>query len=194
MSNAADRRSRRTQVARVAFDLIAERGIEAVTFRQIAAETGFSTAIVSHYFQNKNELLFTIYCIANEMARERLLGAFDDGLPLVDCFETLLPISEESRKNWRVWLAFWGRAHVDPLYLEERRRAANDSLALYRRMLGVRSGDALSGRAQNLEKAARRLISLIAGLSLEACFAPEEWPPDRLRELLADELRDYDAT
>lgn len=179
-----DRKERREMVTAIAFDLVAEIGIEALTFKQVAAAAGYSTAIVSNYFHNKSELLFKVYEVANVRARTRLETAFEAGLPLVDCFETILPISAESQKNWRVWLAFWGRVHLDPLYAEERSRAARDSLALYRKMLAFRHGEAV----QDLDMAAHRLLAVVAGTSLEACFDPSGWTPEGMRAVIAAEL------
>ena len=181
-----DRNERRAQVVAVAFDLVADEGIEALTFREIAAANGCSTSIVSHYFRNKNELLFLIYQVANERARNRLMEAHEANLPLLKCFDAILPVDELSRRNWRVWLAFWSRAHLEPTYLEERRRAAEDSLALYRSMLAANLG-AKSGGV-DLEVTARRLIAAVAGIGLEACFAPDDWTVERMHSVLAAEL------
>lgn len=181
-----DKQERRTLVLSVAFDVVADRGIDALTFREIAAATACSTSIVSHYFRNKNELLFGVYQLANDRASERLEAAFDAGLPLLDCLGEIMPLTDDGRRNWRVWIAFWGKAHLEPEYLEERRSAAEQSLELYRRMLVQRKG----AGPQDLLFEARRLIAAVAGISLEACFAPADWTPKRMREVLAAELAD----
>ncbi|SLK06807.1 TetR/AcrR family transcriptional regulator [Novosphingobium mathurense] len=183
-----DREERRAEVVSVAFDLVAEKGIEALTFREIAAANGCSTSIVSHYFRNKNELLFKVYQVANARAGERLQEAHAAGRPLLECFDAILPVGEASRRNWRVWLAFWSRAHLEPAYLEERRRAAEGSLALYRAMLAERLGR--PERDPQMQAAARRLIAAVAGIGLEACFAPDDWTVERMHEVLAAQLRD----
>lgn len=183
-----NREERRSEVIAVAFDLVADRGIEALTFREIATATGTSTSIVSHYFRNKNELLFKVYQVANERARERLEAADFARGALVRCFDAILPVDDDSRRNWRVWLAFWARSHLEPAYMEERRRAAEDSLALYRRLLTERLG--ASADPQGMELAARRLIATVAGIGLEACFAPEDWSVARMHEVLRAELAD----
>lgn len=180
-------------VTALAFDLVAEIGIEALTFKQIADTAGYSTAIISNYFHNKNELLFKVYEVANIRARDRLVAAFEAGLPLLDCFETILPISLESQKNWRVWLSFWGRVHLDPLYAAERSRAARDSLVLYRKMLAFRHGDANGDCGFDLDMASHRLLALIAGTALEACFDPDNWSPERMRAVIASELDSLSA-
>lgn len=179
-----DKQERRALVLSVAFDLVADRGIDALTFREIATATACSTSIVSHYFRNKNELLFGVYQLANERARERLEAAFEAGMPLIECFGEILPISEASKANWRVWIAFWGRAHLEPEYLEERRSAAGHSLELYRQMLVRRGGQG------DMLFTARRLIASVAGIALEACFAPDDWTPARMNAVLAAELVD----
>ncbi|GGC13546.1 hypothetical protein GCM10011494_35480 [Novosphingobium endophyticum] len=183
-----DKKERRAQVVAIAFDLVADEGIEALTFREIAAANGCSTSIVSHYFRNKNELLFKIYQVANERARDRLVAAHERRLPLLRCFDAILPVDEPSRRNWRVWLAFWSRAHLEPDYLEERRRAAEDSLALYRSMLAASLGTDAGTPA--MEVAARRLLATVAGIGLEACFAPDDWTEERMHAVLAGELSD----
>ncbi|MCY1670045.1 TetR/AcrR family transcriptional regulator [Novosphingobium sp. SL115] len=181
-----DRDERRAQVVAIAFDLVADRGIEALTFREIAAAAGCSTSIVSHYFGNKNELLFCIYQVANQRATERLLAARKSGASVKEALESVLPLSPESQRDWRVWLAFWARAHIDPTYFAERRQAAESSLALYREML-AESGTT-NWNEEWLDLAARRLLAAVAGIGLEACFAPDDWTPNRIKAVFSAEL------
>ena len=56
-----DHEERRRQVVAVASRLIAQAGLDAVTVRDVANAADCSTAIVSHYFHNKKELLFLTY-------------------------------------------------------------------------------------------------------------------------------------
>ncbi|RVQ69510.1 TetR family transcriptional regulator [Croceicoccus ponticola] len=177
-----DKERRRAEVEAVAFDLVAERGIEAVTTREVAAACDCSTSIVSHYFANKNELLFNVYQLANRRARERLMAAVVAQAPLFDCFAEILPTSADARRNWQVWIAFWARAHLSPEYLEERRRAAEESLALYRDIIAPRY--AVPVDADLLTFRARCLIAAVAGIALEAVFAPDDWTVPRMREVL----------
>lgn len=183
-----DKEERRAQVIAMAFDLVSDQGIEALTFREIAAANGCSTSIVSHYFRNKNELLFKVYQVANDRARDRLMAAHEARRPLLECFDAILPVDDRSRRNWRVWLAFWSRAHLEPAYLEERQRAAEDSLSLYRSMLAANLDTNAGSPA--MELAARRLITAVAGIGLEACFAPDDWTVERMHAVLKAELAD----
>lgn len=186
-----DKAERRAWVAGIAFDLVADTGIGAVTFRQVAEATGSSTAIVTNYFSDKNDLLFEIYRIANRRAMARLEAAFEDGAELIDILVSVLPVDHEMEQNWRVWLAFWSLSHSEPAFLAETEANARASVELYRRMLAFRYGPNASEGF--LEHAARRLIAAVGGAGLQACLALSDWPPPLLRKILQEQLQELDA-
>lgn len=179
-------------VARVAFDLVADIGIDAVTFRQVADATGYSTAIVTNYFHDKADLLFEVYRIANQHAMERLEEAFAEGLDLVDVLVRVLPVDPEMRRNWRVWLAFWSLSHSDPAFLRETEANASASVDLYCRLLTDRYGEGVP--ADRIIVMARRLVATVGGAGLQACFAPNDWPLDSLRRIIEDQIAVLDAS
>lgn len=187
-----DRKERRRKVASVAFDLVAEQGIEAVTFRQVAGAAGTSTAIVSNWFDNKNDLLFEVYRIANHRMMERLEAAFMQDLDILDVIAVVLPVTEETRRTWLVWLAFWGRAHVEPDYMAETQRNARASFDLYYRMLAQRYGRGTETIDAKVDELSRRLIATVGGIALQAVLAPTDWSLASLRRLIATELRVFD--
>lgn len=186
-----DKAERRSTVAQVAFELVADTGISAVTFRQIAEATGNSTAIVSHYFRDKADLLFEVYRLANRRAMERLEDGFATGEDLVECLARVLPVNPEMQRNWRVWLAFWGLSHSNPAFAEETAANARASLELYCKMLDQRHAGRVS--PDRIEHMARRLVATVGGAGLQACLALADWPIDRLRQIIAEEIAALDA-
>jgi len=56
MPRFADHSERRTAIADALINVIAQRGIEAVSIRSIAAEAGVSAGTVQHYFSSKQEI------------------------------------------------------------------------------------------------------------------------------------------
>ena len=64
MPAVVDHDARRAELARIAADVIAAEGVEAATVRAIARAAGFSTKVVSHYFQDKRALLLMTYRFA----------------------------------------------------------------------------------------------------------------------------------
>ena len=117
MPRQVDHQARRTQLAEALWRITAERGLEAVTLRQVAAEAGVSMGLVQHYFHSKDEMLL----FAHECLRERAGHRFASlALPddprdrLRHVLAELLPLDEERVVEAHVALAFLARAAVEP--------------------------------------------------------------------------------
>ncbi|UAB79331.1 TetR family transcriptional regulator C-terminal domain-containing protein [Erythrobacter sp. SCSIO 43205] len=188
-----DKAERRAMVARVAFDLVADTGLGSLTFRQVADATGYSTAIVTNYFADKNDLLFEVYRIANHRAMDLLETAFDSGEELIDVVTRVLPITEEMQRNWRVWMAFWALSHSDPTFREETAENARASVGLYARMLRNHFRALPQLDETSVDDLARRLIATVGGAGMQACLAPDDWPLERLRAIIAAEIAVLDS-
>src|SRR3954453_19444518 len=57
MPKKVDHDARREELVLAAWQVIAERGIDEVTIREIAREAGYSSGVLAHYFENKDDLL-----------------------------------------------------------------------------------------------------------------------------------------
>lgn len=183
MPKVVDHDARRRVVTAAAAHLISEGGVDAVTVRELARATRCSTAVVSHYFKNKRELLVCTFREATDHVRTRLdiVFARDPG-DLRGVLEAVLPLDEERRRDWSVWLAFWADAIADVELGGEQRQRVRDMREIVADVLRT------SGRApERVDAEARRLLTTVIGIAVQASFDPEEWPPDRQREVL-DEL------
>ena len=180
---------RRNEVIVVATDLVVERGRAALTVRNVAQAAGCSTKVVSHYFADMADLLHATYAAAASRAGARLGAVLDEDPGDVQGFlETLLPVDEERARDWTIWLSFWSEAlPSDRLGADqaERSRATIELLALVLARLAER-GDVTSEHDPHL--AACRLYSMIQGLSSQATFDPQRWPPERQRAVVMSEL------
>jgi AcrR family transcriptional regulator len=166
-----DHAARRDEVAAVAADLIAERGLDGVSVRDVAAAGGYSTTVVTHYFAGKRDLLLHAYRSAGVATERRLKLVTGDDRLLAIC-EAILPLDEPRRRTWQTWFAFWGAAVADEELAGLQRRRLLWFRELLARELG---GD---------EEAARELLVLVRGIATEAVFDPEDWPPARQTELV----------
>ncbi len=172
MPRVVDHDARRAEVAAVAADLIAERGLDGVSVRDVAAAGGYSTTVVTHYFASKRELLLHAYRSAGLATEHRLRLVTGDDRLLAIC-EAILPLDEPRRRSWQTWFAFWGAAVADSELAGLQRRRLLWFRELLARELG---GD---------EEAARELLVLVRGIAAEAVFDPDDWPPARQTELAA---------
>ncbi len=178
-----DHDERRKFVCDVAARLISRAGLAGVTVRDVAAEAGCSTRVVSHYFRNKRELLL---CTFHEYA-QRSLDACEAMLhsdrDLAGCLEGLLPCDEAGKLNWQVWLAFWGIVADDPEFLAEQVRRGQQIREMVSRLIESRRGPPPQGQ-ENWSFAAEFVVNVVVGIATQGTFDPEHWTPERQRRHL----------
>jgi AcrR family transcriptional regulator len=185
MPAVVDHAERRRKVARLAARLLAADGPQGLSVRAIARAAHVSTAIVSHYFHDKRELLLATYHQAMEdtiaLARHRR----DRGDSLERCLEAIMPLDRRRRDNWKVWFALWGAAMGDAEFVAQQRRRGREARQLFAELIASEAGVA---EAAQRDAEARRLLVFVSGLATQATYDPEDWPPARQRALLAAEL------
>lgn len=173
MPKVVDPDERRDRVAAVAERVFAERGLEA-GLRDVALAGGWSTSVVTHYFDDKRELLEYTLRRTIEAASARIEARVAAGHSrLAALLEENLPLDARRRRQWRLFITFWGRAvHDRTLEEHQRRRHAG-----FRAALADALDEAL-GRSRRFDSAfeARRLFALLDGLAVQAAFEPREWP------------------
>src|SRR5690606_1434685 len=120
MPRQVDHEQRRRQIAQAVWAIVATRGLEAVSLRDVAAEAGVSMGMVQHYFRTKDAMLHYACRSIVDMAAARLDTALEDGsgppapaTALRALFVGTLPLTPEQRVGTSVWYAFMARAVVD---------------------------------------------------------------------------------
>jgi len=180
-----DREERRRQVVAVASRLIADAGLEGVTVRDVAEAAQCSTAIVSHYFRNKRELLFLTYNSSIEVATERCdvaLAAADGDLKAY--VAELMPLDEERLIEWKIWLAFWARAIADPEIAEIQRQCVLNTRGNILRVMEDLEATGLLRPGLDLAGESRQLLSMLIGMAVQVVFDARDWPAKRQHETI----------
>jgi TetR/AcrR family transcriptional regulator, transcriptional repressor of bet genes len=162
---------RRAEVVEATWHLISEIGLERTTMRRIAAEVECTTGLVSHYFLGKDDILLAalqrVMDIAADRMREQTVGLH--GLErLHRLLITLLPLDEPRVREWRVWLAFWGRAYSTPHLRSEEQLQFERWREMIRRSVeeAVAIGDLPA--ALDVTHEMHHLTGLVLGLGLQA--------------------------
>lgn len=172
---------RRAELVAATWQVIADEGLEAATVRRIAEAAGCTTGRVTHYFESKDEVLVAALRQVHRAAAERMVAHLErtDSAALRAVLLEALPLDEPRRLEWRVWLAFWGRAAADAeLRSEQERRYAE-----WRSLL-----DELVQRAGPPRSASTRrtvvdvVAATIDGLGIQAVLEPNGFPPRRLQQ------------
>ncbi len=177
MPRIVDVDARRDELARAAARVIARSGLAGASMREVAAEAGWTTGTLVHYFRNKRDLLrFTLEASLDQRrARRQDRATLEPAHALRDTLVGALPLDEESRLHWLVTLAFCAQAAGDP----ELARIQRDAYREFRTqvadlLVAADRDDGGSARAE-----AERLIAIVDGLAMQALFDPASWPPDR---------------
>jgi TetR/AcrR family transcriptional regulator, transcriptional repressor of bet genes len=171
MPKRVDPDERRLAIADAAIESIAAEGLEGTKLSRIARRAGVTTGALAHYFEDKDEVLLAAL---EEVCRRLMAKAGEeDTRTAVEQLGDALPIDPQAAKEWRVWLAFWGRAAFVP------------ALAQVHRAYYAQIEEALAARLEIEPIAAAAIIAAVDGISARVCLEPELWPPERQRALLA---------
>jgi AcrR family transcriptional regulator len=143
--------------------------------------------VVSHYFDDKRDLVRSVYRAAAARNRERLAEATSkDGSTLVAALESLLPLDGPRKRDWMITCIFWGVAVADPELAAEQaervRTAVPRIVALLRRL--EEGPNAMTGVQRTA--LARQLLTLVMGIATQAIFDPTYWTKSRQRTALRE--------
>jgi AcrR family transcriptional regulator len=188
-----DHDQRRAEIVEAAWQALAAHGSEGATMRTIAERAGCSTGRLTHYFNNRDEILVAALRAVHTSAATRMGAAVEraDGLDALRAvLQEALPLDPVSRREWKVWIAFWGLAGANPSLRREQRTRYAEWRLLVRTLLarGVEVGDL---RPLDVEAETDHLVALVDGLGLQAIAgAPRDAAPiaqtlDRHLTLLA---------
>lgn len=181
-----DHAERRRKIAEVAIDVIAREGLNAATLRRIAADAGFSTMAVTHFFADKQALLNWTYKSLAQQGDDRFEEMFcQDPIDIVGVLLTMTAHDAGTRRRWRAYLAFWDQAARDQAFAAEYRCATETGLAQIDRVIRARNGE-VPGAAEICQQ----LNAMIQGISLQSVVDENNWPVAKVRNLLNAMLND----
>jgi TetR/AcrR family transcriptional regulator, transcriptional repressor of bet genes len=176
MPKIVDHEKRREELAGAVWRLASRDGLDAVTIRGVAAEAGWSTGALHHYFSDKEELLlFAFQTVADRVGR-RVASAREESSEPLELARALLaiglPLDEERRDETRVWFAFLGLALTRPPLARAQRLAYQ----AWRRIVADALRDAREqgeiGADVDVEREAAALVAIVDGLAVQASFDP----------------------
>lgn len=187
MPKIVDHDARRDKVAEATWRVMSERGIEAATIREIAKETGYSTGMLVHYFKNKDELLLYAIRLASMRMGARMWnkgGEATGTQVLRNVLLSALPIDEEGKLEWHIWVIFWCKSLNNPSMAEEQRRWYVEYRSFVRGLLvdGQRNGYYRSDI--DAAREADSLVAFVDGIGMQATLDPQRFPAKYLTSLL----------
>lgn len=184
--------AKRREIANATWSVIADRGFEKASMRAIAREAGYTTGVLVHYFENKEDLLkYAFEQVAAEL-QEELKEATRGGSVLESirhiAMQTL-PLTAERARLVSAWQSFILAADKSPIIMSTvtsvvgRNHKLLASLVEKGQEVGVIRDDF---PAKDL---ADQIDAMVDGLSRLAPLQPDRLTAERLVNLLDVQLK-----
>jgi len=190
MPKIVDHDQRRDQIALVACRVVAEKGFDQATIVRIAREAGYTTGMVAHYFDTKQDIIIAALRLILRRIEERLTRSSGEGpAELLTVLSEALPVDEERFIECAFWTAFWGQVSADKRLKRINAWVHREYLRLLERCLAEGWPSWAQWPAGTREQALRSVVTFINGLTASAVASPNDWPAARQVEQLRLQLQ-----
>lgn len=187
MPKKIDHDARRREIALAAVTVIGTNGIDNTRLVDVARAAHVTTGSITHYFEGKNAVLLA----ALDHVAQNILhiirtqsGAITDRDTLIELAGLALPTHEDGVRDWRVWLAFFGRAMGDPSLA----RVNNAYYDEFRDRIAqiIKKQQAAGHLSHDIDPAltTNSIITAVDGLGVRASIDPENWPAEKQKAQL----------
>ncbi|QZY51317.1 MULTISPECIES: TetR/AcrR family transcriptional regulator [Microbacteriaceae] len=187
-----DPQERRQQVIEATFRLVVAEGIEGVSLRKVADESGLNIGSVRHYFDGHHDLLTAAAEEAGARMGHRLTAHRAEGLrgltgeaaldALQALVEAVMPVDARRRDEAIVVVELIMASRTMPVFRAMSERMAADLAAVLREAL-----DSLD--VPDVDLAAAQLAAVIGGLTLDTVTPHGALSVERMRAVLRAHLQ-----
>jgi len=180
MPKIVDHEQRRDEIALVACRVVAEYGFDQATIVRIAREAGYTTGMVAHYFDTKQDIIVAALRLILRRIEERLTRVADRERPdLVALLTEALPVNETRYIECAVWMAFWGQVPADRRLKRINAWLHREYLRLFERCLARGWAEWGQWPPATREQVLRSVVTFINGVTASTVASRAEWPAAR---------------
>jgi AcrR family transcriptional regulator len=179
MPKIVDHEKRRDEIALVACRVVAEHGFDQATIVRIAREAGYTTGMVAHYYDTKQEIIIAALRLILRRIEERLIRPVAGGEPVPDLLTVLteaLPVDEQRFIECAFWTAFWGQVSADKKLKRINAWVHREYLRLFERCLEQGWPSWSQWAPAVRDQVLRSVVTFINGLTASAVASQSDWP------------------
>lgn len=180
MPKIVDHAQRRDEIALVACRVVAEHGFDQATIVRIAREAGYTTGMVAHYFDTKQEIIIAALRLILRRIEERLTPPSAGDTPdLLALLTEALPIDATRFTECAFWTAFWGQVSADKRLKRINAWVHREYRRLFERCLAHCWAQWEQWPAVTRDQVLRSVMTFINGMTASAVASPGDWPPEQ---------------
>ena len=185
MPKIVDHEQRRDEIALVACRVVAEHGFDQATIVRIAREAGYTTGMVAHYYDTKQEIVIAALRLILRRIEERLTRpAGDTQADLLTILTEALPVDEARFTECAFWTAFWGQVSADKKLKRINAWVHREYMRLFERCLAQGWPAWAHWSAAVRDQVLRSVVTFINGLTASAVASQSDWPATKQIEQL----------
>lgn len=173
-----DHDQRRQEVAIAAAGIIASEGLDALTTRNLARAMGCSIGVLSHYFENKDQIVIAAMNWADHSIERRFMQLLHETPMELDRYASFImevfPLDEQSDLEWRVRLNLAAYSLTHPILMRSQNEARSKRREL---LLGMTRSLQESGqiRAEVApELLVQNAVDFVTGMAFNLLAVPME--------------------
>ena len=187
MPKIVDHDKRRDEIALVACRVVAEHGFDQATIVRIAREAGYTTGMVAHYYDTKQEIVIAALRLILRRIEERLTRPVGEGEAVPDLLTLLteaLPVDEHRFIECAFWTAFWGQVSADKKLKRINAWVHREYMRLFERCLAQGWPAWAQWSPAVRDQLLRSVMTFINGLTASAVASQSDWPASKQIEQL----------
>ena len=189
MPKIVDHEQRREEIAHVACQVVAQYGFEQATVARIARAAGYTTGMVAHYYESKQDIILAalrliLLRIEERLTRERASSQ----TALLEVLSEALAIDAPRFTECAFWMAFWGQVSADKKLRRLNAWVHRQYMRLFARCFAEHWPEWAAWPSPVRDQVLRSVVTFINGLTASAVTSPGDWPAGRQSEQLRLQL------
>ncbi|HXC09963.1 MAG TPA: TetR/AcrR family transcriptional regulator [Steroidobacteraceae bacterium] len=177
MPKIVDHAQRREEIAHVACQVVARFGFEQATVARIARAAGYTTGMVAHYYESKQEIILAalrlmLLRIEQRLTRERETREAN----LLDVLSEALAIDAQRFTECAFWMAFWGQVSADKKLKQLNVWVHREYMRLFARCFAEYWREWPAWPPTVRDQVLRSVVTFMNGLTASAVTSPRDWP------------------
>ena len=177
MPKIVDHAKRREEIAHVACQVVASYGFEQATVARIARAAGYTTGMVAHYYDSKQDIILAALRLILLRIEERLTRERESGeASLLDVLSEALAIDAQRVAECTFWVAFWGQVSANHKLKRLNVWVHREYMRLFARCFAEHWPEWSAWPPRVRDQVLRSVVTFINGLTAGAVTSPRDWP------------------